>query len=223
METDSATWNDVDHWIAEHLLPDDAVLGEVLASTEQAGLPAINVSPPQGKLLHLLVRALGARRVLELGTLAGYSSIWIARALPAGGRLVTCEVDPHHAEVARRNFERAGVADRVTLHLGPAADTLERLVADGGEPYDLIFIDADKNNYPVYLDWALRLSRPGTVIVADNVVRQGKVLDAADDPVLTGARLFMERLGKEPRVAATAVQTVGSKGYDGFALAVVTS
>lgn len=221
MDTD--TWTAVDRYIADKLLPDDPVFAEVLASAEEAGLPPISVSAPQGMLLHVLVKAFGARSVLELGTLAGYSTIWMARALPAGGRLVTLEVDPRHAEVAQRNFERAGVAEAVRLELGSALETLPRLAEEGEGPFDFIFIDADKENYPGYLDWALRLSHPGTVIVADNVVRHGTVLDeSSDNPVLVGTRQFTERLGKVQGVVATEIQTVGSKGYDGFALALVT-
>src|SRR5487761_1017017 len=221
MDTD--TWTAVDRYIADKLLPDDPVFAEVLASAEEAGLPPISVSAPQGMLLHVLVKAFRARSVLELGTLACYSTIWMARALPAGGRLVTLEVDPRHAEVAQRNFERAGVAEAVRLELGSALETLPRLAEEGEGPFDFIFIDADKENYPGYLDWALRLSHPGTVIVADNVVRHGTVLDeSSDNPVLVGTRQFTERLGKVQGVVATEIQTVGSKGYDGFALALVT-
>ena len=221
MDTD--TWNAVDRYISSQLLPDDPVFDEVLAAADEAGLPPISVSAPQGMLLHVLARCLHAGRVLELGTLAGYSTIWLARALPPGGRVVTLEVDPLHAEVARRNFERAGIAELVDLHVGPALETLPRLADSGEGPFDLVFIDADKPGYPEYLEWALRLSRPGTVIVADNVVRDGTVVDeTSDDPTVRAVRRFTEQLGRATGVVATEIQTVGSKGYDGFAIAVVT-
>jgi predicted O-methyltransferase YrrM len=178
----------------------------------------------QGKLLHLLARACQARQILEIGTLGGYSTIWLARALPAGGCVMTLEADPKHAEVARANFAHAGVASVIELRLGPALETLPKLAAEGRGPFDLIFIDADKSNMREYFDWALKLSRPGSVIIADNVVRQGKVLDASSSDVdVQGVRRFNERLAAEKRVSATEIQTVGSKGYDGFALAVVNS
>lgn len=219
----TARWTAVDEYLTGTLLPDDRDLDETLRSEEDEGLPPINVSAPQGMLLHLLARAVHARDVLELGTLAGYSTIWLARALEPGGRVVTCELDPRHAAVARRNFERAGVADRVDLRVGPALDQLDQLEEEGHGPFDLVFIDADKDNYPHYVDRALRLTRPGSLIVVDNVVRDGRVVDPDDDsPVIRGTRAALERLGSSPNVLATAVQTVGSKGYDGFALAVVT-
>jgi predicted O-methyltransferase YrrM len=217
-------WTAVDRYLTDLLVPPDPALEAALQASAAAGLPPINVSPNQGKLLHLLARLQGARTILEIGTLGGYSTIWLARALPAGGRLVTLEADAKHAEVARANLARAGLADVVELRLGPALETLPQLAADGRGPFDLIFIDADKPSYPDYLAWALRLSRRGSLIVADNVVRKGAVLDpASDDPRVQGARRFNELLAAEPRVSATAIQTVGSKGYDGFALALVTT
>jgi predicted O-methyltransferase YrrM len=211
-------WTAVDDHFARLLLPPDPALEAAQAAAAAAGLPAISVSPLQGQLLQILARSIGARRVLEIGTLAGYSTIWLARALPAGGRLVTLEADPKHAEVARANIARAGLATVVDVRLGPALETLPGL--DG--PFDLVFIDADKEGYPGYLDEALRLSRPGTVIVADNVVRGGKVIEpSATDPRVGGVRRFNERLAAEPRLLATAVQTVGAKGHDGLAIALV--
>jgi predicted O-methyltransferase YrrM len=215
-------WTAVDHYLTDLFVPPDSALDAALRDSAAAGLPAINVSPNQGKLLHLLARLLGARTILEIGTLGGYSTIWLARALPAGGRLVTLESDARHADVARANIARAGLAEVVELRLGPALETMPQLAAEGRGPFDLIFIDADKESYPEYLAWSLRLSRRGSLIVADNVVRNGAVLDSAsDDPRVQGARRFNELLAAEPRVSATAIQTVGSKGYDGFALALV--
>jgi predicted O-methyltransferase YrrM len=216
-------WTAVDRYLTGLLVPPDDALEAALQASAAAGLPSINVSPNQGKLLHLLARLQGARSILEIGTLGGYSTIWLARALPAGGRLVTLEADAKHAEVARGNLAGAGLADVVELRLGPALETLPQLAAEGRGPFDLIFIDADKESYSDYLAWSLRLSRRGSLIVADNVVRKGAVLDPAnDDPRVQGARRFNEALAAEPRVNATAIQTVGSKGYDGFALALVT-
>lgn len=220
---DDERWNAVDEFISGTLLPDDPVYADVLRAGEEGGLPPISVSAPLGMLLHVLVRALGVRRVLEVGTLAGYSTIWMARAVGPEGKVVTLELDPHHAEVARANFARAGVTGTVELRLGPAVESLARLDDEGAAPFDLVFIDADKPSYPDYLRAALRLSRVGTVIVVDNVVREGRVLDAdSDDPAVAGTRSVLEQIGAEPRLAATALQTVGSKGYDGFALALVT-
>ena len=202
----------------------DPALEAALAASAAAGLPAINVSPVQGKLLHLLARAIGARNVLEIGTLGGYSTIWLARALPDGGRLISLEADAKHAEVARANIARAGLEDKVEVRLGMALDLLPGLAAESREPFDFVFIDADKPNNAAYFDWALKLSRPGSIIVVDNVVRDGDVIDAASDsPTVQGVRRFLERLAAEPRVSATAIQTVGTKGYDGFAIALVTS
>jgi predicted O-methyltransferase YrrM len=198
------------------------VLDAALQAGAAAGLPAHEVSPLQGALLALLSRLRDARRILELGTLGGYSTIWLARTLPAGGSLVTLESDADHAEAARAAITRAGLAEVVDLRLGPALETLPRLAAEGAGPFDLVFIDADKRSNPEYLRWALELARPGTLIVADNVIRAGAVLDAQDgDPAARGARRFLELLAAEPRVTATVVQTVGTKGYDGFALALV--
>jgi predicted O-methyltransferase YrrM len=219
-----AQWTAVDRYFADLLLPADPMLEAALAASDAAGLPPHNVSPSQGKLLMLLARLQGARRILEIGTLGGYSTIWLARALPAGGRLITLEADATHVEVARANIARAGLADLVELRLGLALETLPRLAAEGRAPFDLIFIDADKPNNPDYLAWTLRLARRGSLIIADNVVRNGAVIDAAsDDPNVQGVRRFNARLAAEPRVSATAIQTVGSKGYDGFALALVTA
>jgi predicted O-methyltransferase YrrM len=215
-------WIAFDRYVADLFLPPDPTLDAALEDARAAGLPSISVSPAQGRLLHVLARALGARRILEVGTLAGYSAIWLARALAAGGRLITLEADPAHAKVARANLARAGLDGLVEVREGRAAETLPRLVADGAGPFDLIFIDADKAGYADYFGWALALSRPGTLIVADNVVRKGQVADAtSDDPHVLGIRRFNARLAAEPRVRATVVQTVGSKGYDGFAFAVV--
>ena len=217
-------WTAVDKYITDLLVPSDPALEAALQAASDAGLPSIQVSPVQGKLLHLLARACQARQILEIGTLGGYSTIWLARALPAGGCVMTLEADPKHAEVARANFAHAGVASVIELRLGPALETLPKLAAEGRGPFDLIFIDADKSNMREYFDWALKLSRPGSVIIADNVVRQGKVLDASSSDVdVQGVRRFNERLAAEKRVSATEIQTVGSKGYDGFALAVVNS
>ena len=212
------TWNVVDEYYRQLFIPADAALDATLKSSDAAGLPAINVSAPAGKLLHVLARSIGARRILELGTLAGYSGIWMARALPADGKLITLEFDPKHADVAKANFARAGVASKVEIRLGAALDTLPKLVAEGAGPFDLIFIDADKQNYPHYFTWALKLSRPGTLILADNVVRKGAVADAhTTDSNVQGVRKMNELIAAEPRVTATAMQTVGSKGYDGLA------
>lgn len=215
-------WNEVDRYITEKLVPSDAVLAAAIEANAGAGLPSIDVAPNQGKLLHLLALTKGARRILEIGTLGGYSTIWLARALPAGGRLITLEVEPKHAEVARRNLERAGLSTIVEVQLGAAADSLAQLYADGVEPFDLIFIDADKQNIPMYLDWALKLARRGTLIVTDNVVREGAIVDAAStDSAVQGVRTMFDKMAAEPRLSATVIQTVGSKGYDGFAMAVV--
>jgi predicted O-methyltransferase YrrM len=217
-------WTTVDRYLTDLLVPPDPALAAALEASAAAGLPAIQVSPPQGRLLELLARAQGARAILEIGTLGGYSTIWLARALPAGGRLVTLEVDPKHAAVARANFARAGLERAIELRLGPASDTLSQLVAEGAGPFDLIFIDADKTGYPDYLPWALRLARRGSLIIADNVVRQGAVADAASsDAAVQAVRRFNAMLAAETRVSATVIQTVGSKGYDGFALALVVA
>ena len=215
-------WTAVDDYIDSAVIPTDPVLDAALQASADAGLPDIGVSAEQGKLLHLLALGQGARRILEIGTLGGYSAIWLARALSADGRLITLEADPGHAEVARVNLANAGLAGVSEVKTGRALDTLPLLHAAGDGPFDLIFIDADKPSYPDYLAWSVRLSRPGTMIVADNVVRGGGVLDAGSAlPGVQGVRRFMEALAAEPRVSATVIQTVGRKGYDGFALAVV--
>lgn len=217
-------WTEVDRYFGDLLAPSDAALEAALAANRKAELPAIDVTPTQGKFLELLVRITGARRILELGTLGGYSTIWAARSLPEGGSVVSLEIDPLRAEVARANLLNAGVLYRVDLRIGRAADELRAMVDSGCAPFDLIFIDADKAGYPEYLGWSLKLSRPGTVIVADNVVRDGKVIQPDNpDPDIRGVRRFTELVAAEPRLAATALQTVGAKGYDGFALAVVLS
>jgi predicted O-methyltransferase YrrM len=217
-------WDKVDDYFAQHLAPSDDVLREALAASAAAGLPAISVTATQGKLLHLLARLCGARRILEIGTLGGFSAIWMARALPPGGQLITLEIDPAHAEVARRNLARAGLSDRVQVWLAPAAASLAKLAADHVEPFDLVFIDADKASSDSYFLAALDLSRSGTVIVVDNVVRKGDVIDSESTDVnVLGIRRLTELLAREPRVSATAIQTVGSKGYDGFVVALVTA
>ncbi len=217
-----AVWTKVDRYFGDLLVPADPTLDAVLHANKQAGLPQIDVTSLQGKFLEFLVRVSRARRVLEIGTLGGYSTIWLARALPEGGCVVTLELDPHHARVARGNLQNAGVLDRVDLRVGPALESLAALVDTGVKPFDLIFIDADKQGYPDYLQWSLKLSRPGTVIVADNVVREGKVIDAkSKDENVQGVRRFTELVAAEPRLSATVLQTVGGKGYDGFALALV--
>jgi predicted O-methyltransferase YrrM len=217
-------WTAVDRYLTDLFVPPDAALEAALQASAAADLPAINVTPNLGKLLQLIARVHGARSILEIGTLGGYSTIWLARALPQGGRLITLESDPKHAEVARANLARAGLANVVELRLGPAQEALPQLVAAGHRWFDLIFIDADKPSYPDYLAWALKLSRRGSLLIADNVVRNGAVIDpASDDPRVQGVRRFNELLAAEPRVSATAIQTVGSKGYDGFAIALVTA
>jgi len=217
-------WNDVDQYLTDTLAPVDTALEAALKASDAAGLPQIAVSAPQGKLLQLLATVQGAARILEIDTLGGYSTICLARALPEGGRLISLEYDPRHAEVARGNIAAAGLADRVEVRVGAALDSLPTLQAEGAGPFDLVFIDADKVNNPHYVRWALELSRPGTVIVVDNVVRDGKVADGtSEDPAILGTRAALELIAAEPRLTGTAVQTVGSKGYDGFALALVTS
>ncbi len=215
-------WAAVDRYISDLFVGQDPALDAALADSAAAGLPDIQVSAPAGKLLHLLARAVGARSVLEVGTLGGYSTIWLARAIAPGGRLITLEVNATHAAVARANIARAGVADIVDVRLGRALDSLPQLVAEGAGPFDLVFIDADKPNIAEYFTWALRLTRPGSVIVVDNVVRNGAVIDAASDDVnVQGVRRFNELAAANRRVSTTAIQTVGSKGYDGFSLSVV--
>jgi len=215
-------WVAVDRYFGDLLAPPDAQLDAALEANREAGLPAIDVSPLQGKFLHLLVQMLQPRRVLEIGTLGGYSTIWMARALARGGRIISLEFSPKHAKVARANLKNAGLLDRVDIRVGPALDSLPVLDFSGAGPFDLIFIDADKENNPQYLEWALRLSRPGTVILVDNVVRDGKVTNAkSSDPDIRGTRRMTELMAAEGRLNATVLQNVGVKGYDGFALAVV--
>jgi predicted O-methyltransferase YrrM len=218
MDADAQRWNAVDEWIEARFVPEDSALEGALAASEAAGLPAIQVSAAQGRLLELLVRISGARSVLEVGTLGGYSTIWLARGLPREGRLVTLELSTHHAEVARGSLELAGLADLVEVRVGPALEALRGMT----DLVDFVFIDADKPGTPAYFTEALRLSHPGTVIVVDNVVRGGAVVDpgVADDNA-EGIRRFAELVALEPRVRGTAIQTVGRKGYDGFALVVV--
>jgi predicted O-methyltransferase YrrM/quinol monooxygenase YgiN len=214
-------WTRVDEYLEELFTPADAALASTLASTSAAGLPEIQVSATQGKLLHVLARAMGARRILEIGTLAGYSAIWLARALPADGRLVTIELDPKHASVAGANVAAAGLADRVDIRVGAAIDVLPRLLGEGIGPFDFTFMDADKVGYASYLDWAIRLSRPGSLIIADNVIRDGAITETGTgDEAVDGIRQFNAALAADARVSATAVQTVGVKGYDGFTAAV---
>ncbi|MFD7908861.1 O-methyltransferase [Kitasatospora sp. NPDC059722] len=214
------TWDAVDAYFSDTLVGHDPVLEAASAAADAAGLPHIAVAPNQGKLLHLLALTVGARRILEVGTLGGYSAIWLARALPADGTLITLEIDPKHAEVARGNLARAGLDKVAEVRLGSALDSLAVIGAEGGEPFDLVFIDADKVNNPAYFAWALKLTRPGSLIVVDNVVRGGAVADAAGtDPAVVATRRLHDVIAAEPRVTATSVQTVGSKGYDGFTLA----
>lgn len=215
-------WQAVDAYLEGAFLSADPALASALESNAAAGLPAYDISPLQGQLLGILVQAANARRVLEIGTLGGYSTIWLARAVGPGGSVITLELEPAYAQVAAVNVARAGLADRVSIRIGRATDSLASLVAEGTEPFDVVFIDADKPSNCEYLSWALKLSRPGTTIVVDNVVREGEVADASStDPEVLGARDVIALLAREPRVRATAVQTVGVKGYDGFAIAVV--
>jgi predicted O-methyltransferase YrrM len=222
-EDDEALWTAVDAYLADHLIAKDEVLEETLRDSEAAKLPAIQVTALQGKMLQMFARMVAARRILEVGTLGGYSTIWLARALPENGRLVTLEAAAKHAAVARKNLERAGLlGKKVELREGPALDTLPKLAAEGVGPFDLIFLDADKEHNAEYLQWALRLSRVGTVIVTDNVIREGAIIDPKnDDAMVKGTRRFFEAVAAEPRVTATAVQTVSGKKYDGFALLIV--
>ena len=218
----SDTWTAVDRYMTDLLFPSDPALDAALEASAAAGLPMIQVTPNEGRLLHLLARIQRARSILEIGTLGGYSTIWLARALPAGGRLVTLEANARHADVARANLAAAGLGEVAELRLGPALDTLPRLADDGYGPFDMVFIDADKPNNPEYFGWAMRLSRPGSVIIVDNVVRGGAVVDpASDDPRVQGTRRMFEMIAAESRVTATTIQTVGSKGYDGFTIALV--
>ncbi|MFF2895201.1 O-methyltransferase [Streptomyces sp. NPDC057966] len=219
-----ARWTEVDDYFNGLLVGPDEALEAAVEASGGAGLPAMQVAANQGKLLNLLARLQGARTVLEIGTLGGYSTIWLARALPEGGKVVTLEADPAYAEVARANIERAGLADVVEIRIGRALDTLPELAAEGYGPFDVVFIDADKPSNPDYLAWSLKLTRPGSLIIADNVVRDGEVVDAtSDDPKVQGVRRFTELVAAEPTLSATALQTVGSKGYDGLMMALVTS
>ncbi|MQS10934.1 O-methyltransferase [Streptomyces kaniharaensis] len=218
------TWDAVDAYFSDKLVGHDPALEAASAAADAAGLPHIAVAPNQGKLLHLIALTAGARRILEVGTLGGYSAIWLARALPADGTLITLEIDPKHAEVARQNLANAGLDKVAEVRLGRAADSLAALAAEGVEPFDLVFIDADKVSNPEYFAWALKLTRPGSLIIVDNVVRGGAVADAdTTDPSVVATRKLHDVIAAEPRVTATSVQTVGSKGYDGFTLARVQS
>ena len=219
---DRSVFEAVERYVEDLFVPQDPALEAVLRSTVEAGMPQIEVSPSHGKFLHLLARMRGARRILEIGTLAGYSTIWLGRALPPDGRLISLELDSKHAEVAQSSLARAGLADRVQILVGPAVESLRQLEGEGEEPFDFVFIDADKENYTAYLDWSLRLTRPGSVIVADNVVRGGAVLspDKADD-LVAGIIAFNKALAAEPRLEAIILQQIGAKGHDGLALAVV--
>ncbi|MBA2811645.1 O-methyltransferase [Streptomyces sp. KM273126] len=218
--SESRIWNDVDAYFSALLAPEDEALTAALRDSDAAGLPHINVAPNQGKLLQLLAQIQGARRILEFGTLGGYSTIWLARALPEDGRLISFEYEVRHAEVARRNLDRAGLGRLVEVRVGPALESLPKLADENPEPFDFVFIDADKANNRNYVEWALKLTRPGALIVIDNVVRAGRVTDAgSDDPGIRGTRAALELIASHPRVSGTAVQTVGSKGHDGFALA----
>jgi len=216
-------WTHVDNYVVELLTPSDTVLDAALADSDAGGLPPINVAPNQGKLLEVLARSHRARRILEIGTLGGYSTIWLARALANDGRIVTLELDAHHADVARKNIARAGFAKNVEVLVGPAVQSLQSLIATNTEPFDFVFIDADKEGYPQYLQLALALSNPGTMIVADNVVRDGEVIDpSSPDERVQGVREFLALAASDSRLEGTVVQTVGSKGYDGFAIFLVT-
>jgi predicted O-methyltransferase YrrM len=215
-------WADVDNYLSHLLAPHDDALTRALDANQASGLPSIDVPPLLGKFLDVMIRISGARRVLEIGTLGGYSTIWMARALPPDGRLITLELESKHAEIARANLHAAAVMDRVDIRVGPAVDSLRALHATGAAPFDLIFLDADKQSLPEYLEWSLKLSRTGTVIIADNVVRDGKVTDpATTDPQVRGVQRFLELAANEPRLSTTAIPTVGARGYDGFSISVV--
>jgi predicted O-methyltransferase YrrM len=219
-----STWHAVDEYFERRLSLSDPALEAALADSQSAGLPAIAVTAAEGKLLALLAQAIGARRVLEIGTLGGYSTIWLARVLPADGELVTLEIKQHHADVARQNLQRAGVAGRVTILVAPATESLNAMIADRTAPFDLVFIDADKERSLEYFEASLRLTHPGSLIIVDNVVRNGAVAEATDpDSMVIGVRRLMDRLAGDGRVSATAIQTVGAKGYDGFLLARVNA
>jgi predicted O-methyltransferase YrrM len=217
---DKDPWTAVDEYLIAHLIPADPALDAALSDSEAAGLPAINVTPNLGKFLHLMAKLQNAKNILEIGTLGGYSTIWLARALAPGGRLVTLEVDPKHARVAQANITRAGLAGIVDLRLGRALDTLPELETEDSGPFDLVFIDADKENCAPYFDWAIKLSRPVGLIVVDNVIRRGEIVDPASaDPRVQGVRRLFDLIACEKRIFATALQTVGSKGHDGFIIA----
>jgi predicted O-methyltransferase YrrM len=214
-------WNNVEDWIRERVIPDDDALTEAVARADAGGLPSIQVDPTMGKFLNLLARLTGAQRILEIGTLAGYSTIWLARALPADGRLITLEYDPQHAKVAEENIAAAGLGELVDLRVGAALDELPRIAEAGEGPFDLVFIDADKSNQDKYLAWALDLTRVGSVIVGDNIIRGGRTLELPADEGSQGMQRFMDVMAADPRIDATVLQTVGSKGWDGFALGLV--
>ena len=215
-------WDELERYTSGLLAKNDPHLNAALDASQKAGLPAIQVSPVEGRLLSILAHSVGAKRILEIGTLGGYSTIWMARALANGGRLISLEFDPKHAEVARGNIERAGLSDRIEIRLGPAIESLPRLAKESVGPFDLTFIDADKQSTWEYFDWAVKLSRPGSLIVVDNVIRHGELANAAsNNSDVQGMRRFCENLAKDTRVSGTVIQTVGSKGYDGFAIAVV--
>lgn len=217
------TWDVVDQYINDTLVPTDEALEMALADTAAAGMPEINVTPNQGKLLAILARSIGAKNILEIGTLGGYSTIWLARALQPGGKVITLEFNPKHVEVARGNIARAGLADVVDIRQGAALDSLAVIATEGHDPFDMVFVDADKNNNPGYFEWAMKLTRPGSLIIVDNVIRKGAVADAnSDDHYVHGVRRMHEMIAAEPRVMATALQTVGAKGYDGFTMLLVT-
>ncbi|WP_380179026.1 O-methyltransferase [Kalamiella sp. sgz302252] len=214
------SWSKVDDFFVDTLVDQDEVLLAALAANSEANLPAIDVSPAEGKLLHIYARMMGAKRILEIGTLGGYSTIWLAKALPEDGKVITLEFEPRHAEIAAKNIRHAGLESRVTILVGPALESLPKLASSA--PFDLIFIDADKKNNPAYLEWALKYSRQGTVIIGDNVVRSGRVADENNqDENVAGLREFLQRQGQEKRLTATAIQTVGAKGWDGFSVAIV--
>ncbi|AOH56715.1 methyltransferase [Peribacillus muralis] len=219
MNQQKQTWDEVDLYFSNKLHTTDHIMNSILKANEEAGLPAIDVSPNQGKFLHLLAKLCGAKSILEIGTLGGYSSVWLARALPEEGRLITLEYEEKHAKVAEANIKKAGLADKISIIVGAALDTLPKLKEQGLTSFDLIFIDADKVNNSEYLRWALKLSRPGTVIITDNVIRDGKVLDPdSEDPNVKGIRTFVDQLSVDPRIDSTVMQTVGMKGYDGFVI-----
>jgi predicted O-methyltransferase YrrM len=222
MPTPEQPWTTVDQYLTETLIEADPILEAALKANAAADLPAIDVSPTQGKFLHLLATISGAKRILEIGTLGGYSAIWLARALPQNGKLITLEFNPHHAATAQSNIDRAGLSSIVEIRIGPAANSLAELHQEGQPHFDMIFIDADKPNNPTYLEWALKLSRKGTVIIIDNVIREGEIANPeSHDPAVQGTRTMFETIAANPSLEATALQTVGSKGYDGFAIALV--